>query len=70
MKEKDIERLLKAKDISEFYDIYFENFPNGGVLLKDIDYRLVEKEKQLLKEIPKEQTVEFGRDVFKKENTK
>ena len=66
MKEEDIERLLKAKDIREFYDIYFEIIPKGGVELKDIDYKLVEKEKQLLIEIPKEQTVEFGIDIFKK----
>lgn len=66
MKEENIKELLNAKDISEFYDIYYKFIPEGGIELKDIDNRLVEKEKELISKIPKEQTVENGIDVIKK----
>lgn len=66
MKEENIRKLLNAKDINEFYDIYYNLIPNGGIELKDIDERLVKKEKELIDNIPKEQTVEFGTDVLKK----
>lgn len=66
MKEENIKELLNAKDISEFYDIYYKFIPEGGIELKNIDNRLVEKEKELISKIPKEQTVENGIDVIKK----
>ena len=66
MKEENIKELLNAKDISEFYDIYYKFISEGGIELKDIDNRLVEKEKELITKIPKEQTVENGIDVIKK----
>lgn len=66
MKEENIQRLLKANNITDFYNIYFELIPNGGIELKTIDSRLVKKEKELISDIPKEQTVEYGVDVFRK----
>lgn len=65
MKEEDIKRILNSKDINEFYDIYFNIIPNGGIKLEDIDQRLVDKEEKLIKEIPKEQSIEYGIDIFK-----
>lgn len=68
MKEQDIKRLLNAKDFDEFYNIYFELIPEGGIELKNIDSRLVNKEKQLIRDIPKEDSVYYGKDIYKKKD--
>lgn len=65
MKEEEIQKLLKTRDIREFYDAYYEIIPQGGVELREIDKRLVEKEKELIRKTPKELTVEYGVDVKK-----
>ena len=64
-KEEYIQKILNAKSFDEFYDIYSDLIPKGGIELKDIDKRLIEKEKELFRNIHKEDCVYYGRDVYK-----